>query len=156
MPRFLPVAVDLQNKRCLVVGGGTIGTRKALTLTQARASVTVVSPDVTCELNKQIERGKIHWIKDTFRKEHVEDAFLVIAATDDVKLNEEIVHHASPCGALVCDASSAKRSELIFGALHRTADTTVAVFTDGRDPSRARKMRDRIAQLLTRKNDSQS
>jgi siroheme synthase (precorrin-2 oxidase/ferrochelatase) len=48
---------------------------------------------------------------------------------------------------LVCDASSASRSEVIFGALHHGAGVTLAVFTDGRDPSLARNTRDRIATL---------
>lgn len=156
VPRFLPVAVDLRDRQCLVIGGGTIGTRKALTLAQARASVTVVSPEVTEELGRQIEHEKIRWIKGIFRKEHVDGAFLVVAATDDEKLNETIVLHASHCGALVCDTSSADRSDLIFGALHRTADATFAVFTDGRDPSHARNMRYHLAELLAQADDPQS
>ena len=145
--RFLPVGLDVQGRRCLVVGGGGVGTRKALTLCRAGANVTVVSPVVAGELAEQIEAGRIRWVKDSFREEHLGGVFLVVAATDDEAQNAAVVRAAVGCGALVCDASSAERSGVIFGALLRQDDVTVAVFTDGRDPARARRMRDRIADL---------
>ncbi len=146
--RYLPVGLDVRGRKCLVVGGGGIGTRKANNLERAGAAVTVISPAVTDELAGRIEAGRIRWVKDSFREEHLRGAFLVIAATDDEDQNAAVVHLAARCGALVCDASSAERSQIIFGALHRSDDATVAVFTDGRDPAQARRMRDRIADLL--------
>ena len=56
--------------------------------------------------------------------------------------------------ALVCDASSAERSQVIFGALLEGADVTIAVFTGGRDPARAKRTRDRIAGLLDQGRES--
>ena len=75
---FLPVGLDVQGKTCLVVGGGSVGTRKALTLERAGAIVTVVSPTVTEELAEQIEAGRIRWVKDSFREEHLAGAFLMV------------------------------------------------------------------------------
>jgi uroporphyrin-III C-methyltransferase/precorrin-2 dehydrogenase/sirohydrochlorin ferrochelatase len=110
--------------------------------------VTVISPTLTGELAGQIEAGGLRWVKETFRAEHLGGAFLVIAATDDTAQNAAIVRSAGQRGALVCDASSAERSGVIFGALFEGDDVTVAVFSDGRDPALARKTRDRIASLL--------
>jgi len=146
--RFLPVGLDVRGKSCLVVGGGGVGTRKALTLTRAGAVVTVISPAVTGELAREIEAGRLRWVKDSFREEHFGSAFLVVAATDDEALNAAVVRLAAQSGALSCDASSAERSQVIFGALLQRDDVTVAVFTDGRDPARARRTRDQIANLL--------
>ena len=146
--QFIPLGLDLQEKNCLVIGGGDVGTRKALTLSRAGAIVTVVAPAVTDELAAQIRAGRIRWVEDSFRKEHLCDAFLVVAATDDDDLNAAIGRLAAQSRTLVCDASSAERSEVIFGALLEKDDVTVAVFTGGRDPARARQTRDRIAGLL--------
>ena len=146
--RFLPVGLDVRAKKCLVVGGGGVGTRKVLTLSRAGAIVTVVSPTVTGELAEQIETGRIRWVKDSFREEHASGVFLVVAATDDEAQNAAVVRLAAQCGALVCDASSAERSQVIFGALLEANDVTVAVFTGGRDPAQARRTRDRIRHLL--------
>jgi precorrin-2 dehydrogenase/sirohydrochlorin ferrochelatase len=108
--------------------------------------VTVVSPTVNTDLAAKVDSGEICWVQSTYNPTQLSGAFLVVAATDDEQLNASIVTSASECGALVCDASSADRSQVIFGALHRGHEgLTVAVFTDGRDPVEARRTRDRIA-----------
>jgi len=145
---FLPVGLRVEGKHCLVVGGGAVGTRKALNLARAGANVTVISPSVTEELTEQIKSGGIRWIETPFEQRHLDGVFLAVAATDDPTLNAEVVRAAGQRGTLVCDASSAERSELTFGALLERDDATGALFTGGRDPARARRLRDRIAQLL--------
>jgi siroheme synthase-like protein len=148
--RFLPVGLDVRHKNCLVVGGGSVGTRKAITLTHAGADVTVVSPAVTEELGEQIRAGRVRWVQDSFRKEHVSGAFLAVAATDNDDRNAAVVRAALEHGVLACDASSADRSQVIFGALLEGDDITIAVFTGGRDPALARRARDQIADLIGR------
>lgn len=147
--RFLPVGLDVRGKRCLVVGGGSVGARKVRTLNRAGAVVTVVSPAVTGELAAEIRAGRARWVEDSFRDKFLAGASVVVAATDDEALNATVVRLAAESGALACDASSAERSQVIFGALLENDDVTVAVFTDGRDPARARETRDQIAKLAS-------
>jgi siroheme synthase-like protein len=148
MPRFLPVGLDVQGKNCLVIGGGRVGTRKALTLARAGAIVTVISPSITGELAEQTEAGRIRWVAHSFREKELGGVFLAVAATDDEAVNATVARMAAQRGVLVCDASSAERSQVIFGALLEVDDATVAVFTNGRDPARARRTRDQIANLV--------
>ena len=148
--RFLPLGIDLHGRHCVVLGGGAVGTRKALTLLNAGAIVTVVSPDVTDELAAEIHEGRIVWISDRYEEAYLRDAFLAVCATSDAELNAAIASAACERGALVCDASSARHSQVIFGALCQIDDATVAVFTDGSSPARARRTRDRIAATLAR------
>lgn len=146
--RFLPLGLDIRGKICLVVGGGSVGTRKAMTLARAGATVTVVSPVVTAELAEQIRAGRIRWVEGQFRDEHVHGVFLAVAATDDEALNATVARAAGELGALVCDSSSAERSQVIFGAVLESDEATIAVFTDGRNPAQARRTRDRIAGFI--------
>jgi siroheme synthase-like protein len=148
MLQFLPVGLQLQGKDCLVVGGGGVGARKALTLARAGATVTVVSPTVTAALAEEIQAGRIRWRQESFQEDDLRGAFLVVAATDDEGLNATVARLAGQRGALACDASSAQRSQVIFGALLEREDLTVAVFTGGRDPAQASRTRDQIARLL--------
>jgi siroheme synthase-like protein len=92
---------------------------------------------------------------EPFAERHLEGVFLAVVATDDPALNGEISESARRCGALVCDASSSERSQVIFGALLEEGDATIAVFTGGRDPSLARSTRDRLANLLEEEDDRQ-
>jgi uroporphyrin-III C-methyltransferase/precorrin-2 dehydrogenase/sirohydrochlorin ferrochelatase len=114
--------------------------------------VTVVSPTISAELAVESEAGRVSWVEDLFRPDHLEGAFLVIASTDDEAQNARVVQTAAQHGALTCDASSAARSQVIFGALLERDGLTIAVFTDGRDPSLARETRDEIATLMTQGN----
>ena len=147
--RYLPVGLDLRDAACVVIGGGAIGTRKVELLEGAGARVTIVSPRITERLDEVVGRGRATWLRETFRPEHVRDAFLVVVATDRPEVNARAAEAAVRAGALLCDATSAGRSRVIFGALLDTEDATVAVFTDGRDPGHARRTRDRIAGRLS-------
>jgi len=148
--RFLPIGIDVRGRKCVVVGGGTIGCRKVLTLEKAGAAVTVVSPAVTEELAEAVKERSIVWIRDQFCEAQLEGAFLVVAATNDKALNASVTRLGIQRDVLVCDASSAERSQVIFGALLEADEATIAVFTDGRDPATARRTRDEIADHLAR------
>jgi len=146
---FFPVGLDLRGRTCIVVGGGRVGTRKVAGLLSAGARVVLVSPEGTDEVSDWSHEGTILWERRPYRAGDLEGAFLVVLATDDRELNGRIAAESRTSGTLVCDASAAGRSDLIFGALHRSPSVTVAVFTDGKDPTRARRVRDRLAELET-------
>jgi siroheme synthase-like protein len=146
--RFLPVGLDVRGAPCVVVGGGAVGARKARTLARAGAAVTVVAPRVAEELARDAEAGRVRWVAEPFRAGYLDGAFLVVAATDDEALNAAIARGAAERGVLACDASSGERSRVIFGGLLERADVTVAVFTGGSDPARARQTRDQIAGIV--------
>jgi NAD(P)-dependent dehydrogenase (short-subunit alcohol dehydrogenase family) len=133
----------------VVVGGGEVGARKVRNLVRAGAQVTLVSPEATPQLAAMAEEGAIEWIRERFRQDHLGGAVLAVAATADEVVNRSVATVAERDGILLCDASSAQRSRLIFGALHEMSDATVAVFTDGVAPSRSARIRDRIATHLT-------
>lgn len=154
--KYLPVGLNIQGRKCVVIGGGTVGTRKVRNLLQAGASVVLVSPRATDELVELAAAGEILWARETYRLSHLHGAFLAVAATDRRELNEQVGRGARESGIMVCDASSAERSEVIFGALHQEEGVTVAVFTDGRDPSRARTVRNQLADFLARGRKSDS
>lgn len=145
---FLPLGIALADRRCLVVGGGAVGTRKALTLTAAGAAVTVVAPALTPDLARAVAAGRVRYLEGPYDETQLDGMFLVVAATGDKALNAAVAAAAERRGALACDASSGQGSGVIFGALLDLGGAKVAVFTDGRDPALARATRDRIAAHL--------
>jgi len=151
--RFLPLGIDVRGRRCVVVGGGAVGTRKSLTLREAGARVTVISPAVSRGLAREIAAGRIRWVDEPFAERHLDGAHLVVMATDDRALNAAGAGIAARVGALVCDASSARRSTAIFGALLKDEGVTIATFSDGKNPSAARRKRDQIQRLLDEGKD---
>ena len=57
--RYYPVHLDIQNRNCLVVGGGAVGTRKVVTLLDCGANVTVISPLISNRLRDFAVSGLI-------------------------------------------------------------------------------------------------
>jgi siroheme synthase-like protein len=147
--RYLPLGLDVRGRSCLVVGGGPVGTRKVRNLLSAGAAVTLVAPEASRELEGLAESGAVRWLREPFQDHHLQGVFLVVAATHDDALNARLAREAGKREILVCDASSAQRSQVIFGALHEGEGFTMAVFTHGRSPSRSREIRDRIASWLS-------
>lgn len=146
--QFLPLGIDVRGKVCLVVGGGPVGSRKAATLERAGARVIVVAPAITEELQKLVSAGAVRRIEGSYQRTHMKGVFLAVAATDDARLNAAVTADATGTGALACNASSGQASQVIFGALLQRDETTIAVFTDGRDPAGARRTRDQLAQCI--------
>jgi siroheme synthase-like protein len=147
--KYLPIGLSVQARSCLVVGGGKIGSRKVKNLLKAGARVTLISPEASEEMVALADSGKIRWLQEPYHDGHLDGAFLAVTATETEDLNARVVEEAGRLGILVCDASSAHRSQVIFGALHEDEGVTVAVFTDGQKPSRARRTRDQIRAFLT-------
>jgi len=147
--KYLPLGLNVSGKKCVVVGGGKVGTRKVETLLRAGATVLLVAPEASSRAVRLAETGQINWIRDAAEERHLGGALLAVVATDDEGENARLVEAAKHLGVLTCDASSAERSEIIFGALHVEEGLTIGVFTDGENPSRARATRDDIAAFVS-------
>ncbi|MDP7421734.1 MAG: NAD(P)-dependent oxidoreductase, partial [bacterium] len=99
---YLPLGIDVAGLRCLVVGGGRVGARKALTLTAAGATVTVLSPKICQRLREPVEKGTIRWEQATYSRTCLDSFFLVVAATSDPALNVRISREAKDRNILFC------------------------------------------------------
>jgi siroheme synthase-like protein len=142
-PHFTPLAIDLTGLRCLVVGGGHVGARKALILANAGAEVTVLAPAISPSLQAAVDVGLVVWRQEEWRSPVDGGFFLVVAATSDPALNDRIGREVR--APLACVVSSAAASRVIFPAVCVHRGLTVAVHSDGRDCRRSQQVRDRIA-----------
>lgn len=145
---FLPLGINVAGLRCLVVGGGRVGARKALTLAAAGADVTVLSPHAGDRLRGPIGEGTVKWVEEEYSRQRLRDFFLVVAATSDADLNARIAHDAETGGSLACVVSSGRLSRAIFPATHSGAGVTLAVHSNGIDCRRSSAVRDRLARLV--------
>jgi len=140
-----PIALHGERTTAVVIGGGAVGARKALALADAGALVTVVSPDATPELVDADRLRRITLVRERYRKEHIERATLVIAATDSREVNAQIAVDASARGKLVNITDYPDEGNFHTMALHRSGDVTIAVSSGG-VPGAAARIRDAIAE----------
>lgn len=139
-----PIALHGERLTAVVIGGGSVGTRKALALAEAGAQVRVVSPAVTAELLEAERTRRLSIVRQSYRAEQLGDASLVIAATDSREVNAQIAVDAHSRGKLVNITDSPDEGNFHTMALHRSGDVTIAVSAGG-VPGAAARIRDAIA-----------
>jgi len=140
-----PIALHGERISVVIVGGGVVGTRKALALADAGASVTVIAPTVTTELEDAATKRRIEVVRDSYRRDVIERATLVIAATDSREVNAQVAVDANARGKLVNITDYPDEGNFHTMALHRSGDVTVAVSAGG-VPGAASRIRDAIAE----------
>ena len=138
---FYPICLDLEARACVVVGGGRVAERKVLGLLSCQAQVSVISPELTEELQLQHASGNIEWIDREYRQGDLAQAFLVIAATDDEETQKQVYVEADTSNLLLNVADVPKRCNFILPASAKQGDLTISVSTAGKTPALARKIR---------------
>ncbi|CAC8327536.1 TPA: NAD(P)-binding protein [Staphylococcus aureus] len=129
----MPLMIDLTNKNVVIVGGGTVASRRAQTLSQYVEHMTVISPTITEKLQNMVDKGVVIWKGKEFEPSDIVDAYLVIAATNEPRVNEA-VKQALPEHALFNNVGDASNGNVVFpSALHRDK-LTISVSTDGASP----------------------
>ena len=143
-----PVFLKLQNRTCLVAGGGRIAERKIDSLLKAGARVKIVAPECTERVEKLAGDGAIDLINRPFREEDLEGAFLVIAATDSKAVNREIYKAAEDRNILINAIDEPENCSFYVPARIRRGDLQLAVSTSGKVPYFARKLKEYLETVL--------
>jgi len=144
MMRYYPVYLDIRNRRCLVVGGGGVATRKVVTLLACGADVTVVSPRISDRLGEIIAENQIRYLQRTYAGDDLSDIFLVIGATDDEEENRRIHRDAEQSGCLCNIADQPHLCNFILPSVISQGDLTIAISTSGKSPAFAKHLRRRL------------
>jgi siroheme synthase-like protein len=145
---YYPLLLNIQGKKCLVVGGGAVALRKAQMLLEHGAIVEIVSPAFCPELNELVKDGAVRAIHKDYKPEDLNDALLVVAATDDARINEKVAAEARKTGILVNVVDKPDISDFIVPSYFRHGDIIVAVSTSGKSPALARKIRGELERDL--------
>jgi len=139
--RYYPIHLDIKNRNCLVVGGGAVGTRKAVTLLNCGANVTVVSPETTTQLLELEKTDSITLKKRAYRSPDLDGMFLVIGATNNDTLNRQISNDAERQNTLCNIADRPEVCNFILPSIVHRGDLVITVSTSGTSPALAKKLR---------------
>lgn len=146
-----PFFIDLKGKKVLIVGGGRIGTKRALTLQNYGATVTVVSR----EFSDGLRNSRIRLIEKDLLKEGIDtkNFFLIVIATDSKKINEKICMIARKKGILVNRADNYESGDVIFPMVSEISGHRIAFTTMGENPKLCKKVKDIIENVSKNKNE---
>ena len=146
--RYFPAFLDLHGAPVLIVGGGEIAARKLALLSQAGASVTVVSPRATAGISGRAKEGGLRLLARRFEPADVAGMRIVIAATGDQDVNAAVARAAREAGIPVNVVDDAALSTFIVPAIVDRSPLVVAISSGGVAPMLATRVRALIENLL--------
>jgi precorrin-2 dehydrogenase/sirohydrochlorin ferrochelatase len=139
-----PIFLDLSGRRCVVVGGGKVASRKARKLLQARARVVVISPEIEPEL----ESVAVEVHRRPYREGDLEGAYLAFAATNVREVNAAVAREAKERGVPVNVADKASAGDFALPSTLRRGRLQVAVSTGGASPTLAQRIRGELEEAF--------
>lgn len=140
----LPVMLTVRDRRCLVVGAGGVGVRRAKLLSEAGAHVVIVAPQV--HPSARLTGAVIH--ERAFETSDLDGVLLAVAATSDPSVNQAVSDAANQRGVLVNRSDQAASGNLTFMTSHRDGLLTIAVHTGGASASAATRIRSLLVESL--------
>ena len=141
---YLPIFIDVAERKCVVVGGGEIAARKAESLLAAGAKVTVISPQLNDSLTGLANRAAVAHIARTYRRGDMLGCILVYAATDDAAMHRELSEEARELGILLNVADVPELCSFIAPAVVKQGMLQIAISTGGASPGFAAKIRRKL------------
>jgi siroheme synthase-like protein len=145
---YYPIFLNLEGKKCVVVGGGEVALRKVRALLDSGARVVVVSPTLNSGLAQLARVETISLISREYEPKDLKDAVIVVAATDIAEVNQKIAKKARKHGILVNVVDRPEESDFIMPSLVRRGDLILTVSTSGASPALAKKIRMRLEQTF--------
>jgi precorrin-2 dehydrogenase/sirohydrochlorin ferrochelatase len=161
-----PIFLDLAGEPVVVIGAGKIAARKISSLLNAGACVTVISPTAMRAIQHLVgaafpprpdrsNRGheaaptrQIRWIRRRYRRGDLAGARLVVAATDDLRVNQLVCTEAKRRGLLVNCVAPPSAGNFHVPAVARRTGVAIAISTDGHSPTFAKRLRQELEQFL--------
>ncbi|MEC0767309.1 precorrin-2 dehydrogenase/sirohydrochlorin ferrochelatase family protein [Bacillus atrophaeus] len=144
---MLPLHISLRDRKVVIAGGGKIALRRVKTVLTEGADITLISPHALPEIKVMAEEHQIRWIPRKIDQEDLREAFLIIAATDDPDVNEQIAKNASPSQLVNC-VSAAELGNVYMPKIVQKGHIKVSVSTNGASPKHTKLLAEKIDQLI--------
>lgn len=136
-----PISLDLTSKKALVVGAGKIAQRKINYLLRAGAQVHVVATEFSYNSETQ---GKFTAIEDNYHSQYIEGAFLAIAATDKLSVNEQVKKDCQKASILFSCVDTSVASDFYVSAMIERGDLQICINTSGKVPGLSRAIKKKL------------
>ena len=140
-PIFL---TNLDERLCIVIGGGHEAEGKVRGLLDCHANITLIAPELTPQLQKWVDEGEVMWLQRGYRYGDLRSAFLVLAEKSDPTTNAQIYDEAMAERALVTVMDDIPHCSIVAGSVVRQGPLVITVSTSGAAPALAVRLRERF------------
>lgn len=140
---FLPISIDIRNKKIVIVGGGKVGFHKASLLSRFTSEATIISP----EFHADFKSLPFKFVKKEYESKDIEDAFLVYVCTENENLNLRIKSDAEVLGVLASVCDNPDLCDFISPAIYKKENVTIAVSSNAQNVYQSIDIRNQIQKL---------
>lgn len=148
MPKY-PIYLELESMQAIVIGAGSVAARKAKALVATGAKVTVIARTIESVFQDVCRGLPIETIQSDYSRDFIENAFLVIAATDDNTLNTQIFEDCQQLKILCNVVDVPHLCNFYVPAVVQRGDLSLAISTNGKCPAYAGHLRRKLQALIT-------
>ncbi len=146
---FVPLNINLENKKVLIIGGGKVALRKMNFFLEYCCNVEVVAKDIAQEIFEVTENSnsRVKLVHREFEINDLNGKYIVIISTDNSKLNEEISNKCEERGILYTNCSNGEESAFSLPAMVKRGDLSIAISTNGKSPTLSKKIKKEISDI---------
>ena len=145
---FLPIGINITNKKILIVGGGKVGYHKASILNRFTDKATVVSPQFV----EGFKNLHFDLVEKKYTSEDLNGVFLVYICTENEELNSQIKYEAENLGILASVCDNPILCDFVSPAIFKSDNITIAVSSNAQDVYQSIDIRNQIKLLVENGN----
>ncbi len=143
-----PFFINLKGKKCIVVGGGKVASRKIDILSKFNGDIVVISPEISHKIKTLKDLGRLAHIGRCYESSDIYGAFMIIAATSDTLVNENIYNDAVNLGIFVNVADAPEKCTFFFPSIVKRSDLVIGISTSGNYPALSKQIRKKIDLII--------
>ncbi|MBQ3425704.1 MAG: bifunctional precorrin-2 dehydrogenase/sirohydrochlorin ferrochelatase [Clostridia bacterium] len=145
---YFPLFIDLSKKKIVVIGAGTIAKRRIRALYDFVGQITVVAPEIHPDIQKLANTDKLKTVRKLYESADIDDADIVLAATNDKIVNREIAELCKEKHIPVNNCSERKQCDFYFPGVIHTENVVIGVTASGQDHAKAKEIKEKIKEAL--------
>lgn len=146
--KYFPVFLDGSKINAMVIGGGDVAARKIELLLKSTINITIMAASVTEGVARLINENQLNWLQHNYKAGLLTKMTLVIAATNDTQVNEQVYHEAVPLNILANVVDQPALCTYITPAIIDRAPMIIALSSSGSAPILIRMLREQIEKIL--------
>ncbi|MDP6604918.1 MAG: bifunctional precorrin-2 dehydrogenase/sirohydrochlorin ferrochelatase [Dehalococcoidia bacterium] len=146
---YYPIFVEMEGRKVILVGGGTVALEKIGKLVDADANVTVVAPELIPAVREFVDGGQATLVERQYEAGDIDGFDIVMIATDDGEVNRGVADEARAAGTWVNAADDVNNCDFILPSMLTRGNITVAMSTAGTSPAMARWLRENMTDFLS-------
>ncbi len=143
---FLPVSIDISNRKILIIGGGESAYKKLEILKRFNAEVEVLA----LKVDEKIKHSGVKYVERGYEKKRLKDFFMLYSCTNNFELDKQILADGKEMGVLVNIHDKPELCQFVSPAIYKEGNLTVAVGSNAENVLESIRIRNEIEKFLTK------